>query len=161
MKNLIYASSVMLVVLFFGFAVQKNNAYSLNSNVRDPIAQSKTGNEENTAADDNSIIALNESNFEEEVLNSSTPVVVEFYATWCGVCKKLSPNVEAFASGHGKMMKFGKVDVDANSDLTSKYGVEAIPRIIVFQNGKIVKDEEGYQSLENLEKNFCGMCKNN
>lgn len=151
----------MLVVLFFGFAVQKNNACSLNSNVRDPIAQSKTGNEENTAADDNSIIALNESNFEEEVLNSSTPVVVEFYATWCGVCKKLSPNVEAFASGHGKMMKFGKVDVDANSDLTSKYGVEAIPRIIVFQNGKIVKDEEGYQSLENLEKNFCGMCKNN
>lgn len=159
MKNLIYASSVMLVVLFFGFTVQKNNASSVNSNVRDANAMGNTGNEENTSEDDNKLMTLNENNFEEEVLNSSTPVLVEFYATWCGVCKKLSPNVEAFASGHGNIMKYGKVDVDANPDLTSKYGVEAIPRIIVFQNGKIIKDEEGYQSLENLENNFCGMCK--
>lgn len=161
MKKMIYASSALLIILFFGFAVQKNNACSQCSILIDANAQGKTDNEVNNLSDDENILTLNESNFEEEVLNSSTPVVVEFYATWCGVCKKLSPNVEAFASGHGKMMKFGKVDVDANSDLTSKYGVEAIPRIIVFQNGKIVKDEEGYQSLENLEKNFCGMCKNN
>ena len=119
----------------------------------------KSAGETNYPGDDHSLLTLTESNFQSEVLNSESPVVVEFYATWCGTCKKLTPNLEAFAKEHGKMMKFGIIDVDANPELTKQYGVDAIPRIVVFEKGKIVKDFIGYQSIEDLEKNYCGMCK--
>lgn len=159
MKKLIYVSTALVIVMLFGFIVQKNDSCPLCSIGKDANAQVKSAAQKNAPDEDGNILTLTDGNFESEVLNSDKPVVVEFYATWCGTCKKLSPNFETFAKDHGKMLKFGKIDVDQNPNLAKQYGVDAIPRIVIFEKGKIVKDQIGYESLDDLEKNFCGMCK--
>ena len=81
-----------------------------------------------------SVLALNENNFEEEVLKSNNKVLVDFYADWCGPCKMMSPVIDEIAE-EMQGVKVGKVNVDNNQELAIKYDVMSIPTIIVFENG--------------------------
>ena len=81
-----------------------------------------------------SVLALNENNFEEEVLKSNNKVLVDFYADWCGPCKMMSPIIDEIAE-EKQGIKVGKVNVDNNQELAIKYNVMSIPTIIVFENG--------------------------
>lgn len=88
-------------------------------------------------------IVLTTKNFEEEVLKAKEPVLVDFWATWCGPCRMLSPLVEQVAEG-ADGFKVGAVDVDENGELAAKYGVSAIPTLIVFENGEPVRRSVGF-----------------
>ena len=89
--------------------------------------------------------------FENEVLKSEQPVIVDFFATWCGPCKMLSPVLDEFSQKNADV-KIVKVDVDEETPLAVKYGVASIPTLILFKNGEAVKQTLGYQTLEQLLK---------
>lgn len=82
-------------------------------------------------------------NFEEEVLKSSIPVLVDFYADWCGPCKMMAPVVSALANSYAGKVKIGKIDVDENGETAMNYRVMSIPTLILFQDGKPVDRIEG------------------
>lgn len=88
------------------------------------------------------MIEVNENNFEIEVLNEEKPVVVDFFATWCGPCKAQSPILEEM-NQENENIKFVKVDVDKNAELAEKYDIMSIPTIIVFKNGNAIKQFVG------------------
>lgn len=91
-----------------------------------------------------------QAHFSEEVLNSPQPVLVEFWASWCGPCQMMASSIDALAQSHADRLVVGKVDVDANPSLSAQYAVSAIPRIIVFSNGQPHASLEGYQSQQAL-----------
>jgi thioredoxin 1 len=84
-------------------------------------------------------IELTDGNFGTEVLSSATPVLVDFWATWCGPCKVIAPMVEELAGEYAGKLKVGKVDVDRNSDTASRYGIRSIPTLLVFKDGEVAK----------------------
>jgi thioredoxin 1 len=83
-------------------------------------------------------------NFEADVLNASEPVVVDFYADWCGPCRMMAPVVEQLAGEYAGKVTIGKLDVDANPDIQMRYGVMGIPTLGLFQDGKLVDRLVGY-----------------
>ena len=97
-------------------------------------------------------IIVNESNFESEVLKSETPVLVDFWATWCGPCRMLAPTVSAIADKYFGKVKVCKIDVDENPALAEKFGIEVIPTLIVLNNGEIKKRKSGLMSESDIEK---------
>lgn len=82
-----------------------------------------------------SVIHLDEQNFEEEVIKYKGKVLVDFWATWCGPCKMMSPIVEEIGEEVGNNIKVAKIDIDANQSLAVKYGIMSIPTFIVFEDG--------------------------
>ncbi|GFE59435.1 thioredoxin [Geobacter sp. AOG2] len=84
------------------------------------------------------VIAFTDANFEREVIQSDTPVLVDFWATWCAPCKAISPLVDAVADEYAGKVKVGKVNVDENQATPGKYGVRGIPTIILFKGGVVV-----------------------
>ena len=98
------------------------------------------------------MINLTSKNFEEEVLKSEKPVLVDFWATWCGPCKMMAPIVEEIAKENEDKLKVGKVNVDEATDLAVKFDVASIPTLILFRNGNIVGTIVGYREKEELEK---------
>ncbi|MBR0494741.1 MAG: thioredoxin [Treponema sp.] len=98
-------------------------------------------------------ITLTESNFETEVLKSDKPVLVDFWASWCGPCKMLAPTIEQIAN-ENDTIKVGKVNVDDEPDLAQKYGIVSIPTVILFKNGEAVKTSTGFVPKETLEAMF-------
>lgn len=80
-----------------------------------------------------------DANFEDEVINSDKPVLVDFWAEWCGPCKMLTPKIEAMAGEYGDRVKIGKLDTDANRDTAMKYRINAIPTVILFKNGEVAE----------------------
>ena len=96
-------------------------------------------------------LTLTKSNFDNEVLNSSTPVLVDFWASWCGPCKMLAPVIENLANEYAGKLKVGKVNVDDEGLLASEYGIVSIPTVIIFVNGKIVEKIVGANSQDEYE----------
>ena len=80
-----------------------------------------------------------DSNFESEVLNSEVPVLVDFWAEWCMPCRMLAPTIEKLADSYAGKVKVGKLDTDANREVAMKYGISAIPTVILFRNGQIAQ----------------------
>ena len=91
-------------------------------------------------------------NFEEEVLNSEIPVLVDFYADWCGPCKMMAPIVESLAESFDGKVKVGKLNIDEEMDIAQKYRVMSIPTFIVFKGGQALETSVGAMSKDYLEK---------
>ncbi len=98
------------------------------------------------------ILTLTKENFEQEVLQSETPVLVDFWATWCGPCRMFSPIVDEFAEENEGKVKVGKIDVDDQPELASRYGVMSIPTAILFKGGEAAATLVGVQPKETLEE---------
>lgn len=96
--------------------------------------------------------AVGDANFEQEVLKADKPVLVDFWATWCGPCKMLGPIVDQVADDFSGKLKVVKVDVDGNQASARQYGVMSIPTLILFKQGKPVERMVGYQPKANLVK---------
>jgi len=93
-----------------------------------------------------SILTLTEANFPNEVLESSTPVLVDFWAEWCGPCKMLSPVLDELAGAYGAKIKIGKVNVDDHQGLATQFGIMNIPTLLLFKGGQVAKQIMGLKS---------------
>lgn len=96
-------------------------------------------------------IIITSENFDSEVLNSPLPVLVDFWAAWCGPCKMLAPSVEKLSEEYEGKVKVGKVNVDEQMALAQEFGVSSIPTLILFDKGEIKKQSIGLISYEELE----------
>ena len=103
------------------------------------------------------IIEIDDDSFENKVLKSDKPVMVDFWAPWCGPCKAIAPTVEALEKEYGDKMTFVKVNVDENPIAPSKFGVQAIPTLIFFKNGEIADQITGMVAKEKLEETIKGI----
>ena len=91
-------------------------------------------------------------NFDAEVINSNIPVLVDFYADWCGPCKMMMPVVEKMAEAYDGKVKVGKVNSDDEGQLAERYGIMTIPSFLVFKNGEVINSASGVMSAEALAK---------
>jgi thioredoxin 1 len=94
--------------------------------------------QENRMASEN-VKEFNQQNFEQEVLLSPQPVLVDFWAEWCGPCRMLAPTIEKLATAYAGKVKVGKVDTDSNRDLALKYDINSIPTVILFRQGQVAQ----------------------
>lgn len=97
-------------------------------------------------------IVLTIDNFEGEVLQSDKPVLVDFWATWCGPCRMLAPIVEEIAEEYADTVKVGKVDVDEQPALAARFGIASIPTVMIFKNGQLTDTVIGYRPKAELEQ---------
>ena len=97
-----------------------------------------------------SIIKVTSENFKSEVLESEKPVLVDFYADWCGPCKMMSPVIEELAEELSDRLKVGKINVDENQDLAMEYGIMSIPTIVLIKNGEVTKTFVGVRDKNEL-----------
>ena len=96
-------------------------------------------------------VILNGSNFEQEVLNSDIPVLVDFWAAWCGPCKMIAPIISQIAVKYAGKIKVGKVDVDEAPELAESFNVSSIPTLVLFKNGEVVAQRVGGAGMGVLE----------
>lgn len=97
-----------------------------------------------------SVVNVNEATFQEEVLEAKGPVLVDFWATWCGYCSKLSPVLDELAAEMGETVKVVKVNVDENRSLAQKYGVMSLPTMVLFKAGEPAEKMMGFMPKANL-----------
>ena len=98
------------------------------------------------------MLNITKSNFEKEVIFSEIPVVLDFWATWCGPCKMLSPVLDELAAEYSDRARFCKVNVEDEPELSARFGIASIPTLIFFKNGEILKKTVGYREKDELEE---------
>lgn len=94
-------------------------------------------------ASDAKYVTLTDDNFADEVLNSDVPVLVDFWATWCGPCRMIAPVIEELADEFDGRAKIGKVDVDSNARVATQFGIRSIPTLLFFKDGQVVEQQIG------------------
>ena len=97
------------------------------------------------------VIEFNDQTFDSDVLEAGTPVLVDFWAVWCGPCKAIAPIVEEIANDYNGKVKVGKMDVDRNNQVAMRYGIRSIPTLLVFNNGEVVDQVIGNVGKESIE----------
>ena len=97
------------------------------------------------------VLELTDATFDQEVLQSEQPVLVDFWAVWCGPCKAIAPVVESLAASYAGKLKVAKVNVDQNAAAPSRYGIRGIPTLLFFKGGKVVEQIVGFKSQEEIE----------
>lgn len=97
-------------------------------------------------------LEFTEQNFDQDVLKSPQPVLVDFWATWCGPCRMMSPTVDAVATEYAGRAKVGKLNVDENSSVASRYGIRSIPTLLLFKGGEIQEQLVGTVPKETLSR---------
>lgn len=101
---------------------------------------------------ENNVIELTDSVFESEVLSSDIPVLVDFWAPWCGPCKAIAPAISRIAEDFTGKVKVGKVNVDENQETSIKFGIRSIPTLLIFKDGRIVQQIIGAVSQDEIEQ---------
>ncbi len=96
------------------------------------------------------ISQLTDTNFESEVINSEKPILVDFWAVWCGPCKVIAPEIEKLAEEKSQDLKIGKLNVDENRDTAIKYSISSIPTLLLFKKGEVVKKLVGIMSKDKI-----------
>ena len=100
------------------------------------------------------LVTLTAENFPEEVIRSSVPVLVDFWAEWCGPCKMIAPILDELAQEYDGKLKVGKVNIDQEQTLASQHGIRAIPTLLVFKNGEVADQIVGLRSKRDLKANL-------
>ena len=100
------------------------------------------------------IVTLTQENFAAEVLKASTPVLVDFWAEWCGPCKMIGPVLDELAAEYDGKVKIGKVNVDQNRELAAEYSVRSIPTLLLFHQGQVADQMVGLRSKRDLKASF-------
>ena len=108
-------------------------------------------------ANQNSYITLTEKNFQREVLESSQPVLVDFWAAWCGPCRVLGPAVEELAGELAGQARVGKLNVDENPGIAAQFGIRSIPTVLIFDKGKVADSTVGVVPKETLRDKINGL----
>jgi thioredoxin 1 len=101
--------------------------------------------------------SINEANFDEKVIQSSSPALVDFWAEWCGPCKMLTPFLEELSSENESKINIYKVNVDENQQLAVKYGIRSIPTLLLFKGGEIQEQIVGLKSKSDLQTSIDSM----
>ena len=138
--NLIVGGGAML---FFAVLI----GYGLWMGPADAVGSSTTTTEKEAVME----ITLTKTNFEAEVLKSDKPVLVDFWAPWCGPCRMLAPVLAEVAAEKGDTIKVGKVNVDENPELAAQYGISGIPAMLLFKDGKIAATSVGFKPKPEVE----------
>jgi len=100
------------------------------------------------------IINLTQANFAQEVLQSKTPVLVDFWAEWCGPCKMIAPVLDELADEYDGKIRIGKVNIDDQQSIAAEYGIRAIPTLLLFNQGQVAEQIVGLRSKHDLKASF-------
>ena len=100
------------------------------------------------------MISFTQENFQKEVIQSAKPVLVDFWAEWCGPCKMLAPILDELAQEYEGRITIGKVNIDDHQELAAQYGIRSIPTLLLFQNGQVADQIVGLRSKRDLKASF-------